>query len=71
MIAFCDGMCGWLDERRAANVVYLNFSKAFDAVSPNIFISRFGKCELHEHSVRWIEIWLKDRAQRAVIHGPV
>jgi len=33
LIAFCDGMTGWVDEGRAVDVVYLNFSKAFDTIS--------------------------------------
>ncbi|GAB0188743.1 mitochondrial enolase superfamily member 1 [Grus japonensis] len=32
LIAFCDGMTGWVDEGRAVDVVYLDFSKAVDSV---------------------------------------
>ncbi|GAB0208159.1 mitochondrial enolase superfamily member 1 [Grus japonensis] len=32
LIAFYDGMIGWVDEGRAVDVVYLDFSKAFDKV---------------------------------------
>jgi len=35
LIAYSDGMTGWVDEGRAVDVVYLNFSKAFDTVSHN------------------------------------
>ncbi|PKU39436.1 rna-directed dna polymerase from mobile element jockey- hypothetical protein [Limosa lapponica baueri] len=38
LIAFCDGMTGWVDERRAVDVVYLGSNKAFESVSHNIFI---------------------------------
>ncbi|PKU43089.1 rna-directed dna polymerase from mobile element jockey- hypothetical protein [Limosa lapponica baueri] len=44
LIAFYDGMTGWLDEKRAVNVVYLDFSKAFDTVSHSILIGNLRKC---------------------------
>jgi len=61
------GMTGWVDEGRAVDVVYLEFSKAFDSVSHSILISKLRKYGLDEWSVRWIENWLNGRAQRAVI----
>ncbi|GAB0209398.1 mitochondrial enolase superfamily member 1 [Grus japonensis] len=67
LIAFYDGMTGWVDERRAVHVVYLIFSKAFDTVSHNILIGKLRKCGLDEWTVRWIENWLNGRAQRVVI----
>ncbi|GAB0203726.1 mitochondrial enolase superfamily member 1 [Grus japonensis] len=67
LIAFYDGMTGWVDEGRAVDVVYLDFSKAFDTVSHNILIGKLRKCGLIEWTVRWIENWLNGRAQRVVI----
>jgi len=55
LIAFYDGVTGWVDEGRAVDVVYLDFSKAFDTVSHNILLGKLRKCELDEWSVRWIE----------------
>ena len=69
LIAFYDGVTGWVDEGRPADVVYLNFSKAFDTVSRNILIGRLRKCGLDEWTVRWIENWLNSTAQRVVING--
>jgi len=69
LIAFYDGMTGWVDEGRAVDVVYLNFSKAFDTVSHNILIEKLRKCGIHEWTVRWIENWLNGRAQRVVLSG--
>ncbi|PKU44218.1 rna-directed dna polymerase from mobile element jockey-like [Limosa lapponica baueri] len=67
LITFYDDVTGWVDEGRAVDVVYLNFSKAFDTVFCNILIGKLRKCGLDERTVRWIENWLKDRAQRVVI----
>jgi len=62
-------MTGWVDEGRAVDVVYLDFSKAFDTVSCNILIDKLRKCGLEEWSVRWTEHWLNGRTQRVVISG--
>jgi len=67
LIAFYDGMISWVDEGRAVDVVYLDFSKAFDTVSHNILTGNLRKCGLDEWTVRWIESWLNGRAQRVVI----
>ncbi|PKU42275.1 rna-directed dna polymerase from mobile element jockey-like [Limosa lapponica baueri] len=69
LIAFYDAITGWLDEGRAADVIYLDFNKAFDAVSHNILVRKLRKCGLDEGAVRWIENWLCDRTQRVVING--
>ena len=71
LITFYDGMIIWVDEGRAVNVVYLDFSKAFDTVSHNILIGKLRKCGLDEWTVRWIENWLNGRAQSVVISGTV
>ena len=49
------------------DVVYLNFSMAFDTVSHNILLGKLRKCRLDEQTVRWIENWLNGRAQSVVI----
>jgi len=43
LTAFYSGMTGWLDEGRAVDVVYLDFSKAFDTVSYNILLRKLRK----------------------------
>jgi len=69
LIAFYDGLAGWVSEGTAVDVAYLDFSKAFDTVSHNILLAKLRKCGLDEWSVRWIENWLNGRTQRAVISG--
>jgi len=60
-------MISWIDDKRAVDVAYLDFSKAFDTVSHNILIGKLRKGGLDEWSVRWIENWLNGRTQRVVI----
>ncbi|KAJ7410645.1 RNA-directed DNA polymerase from mobile element jockey-like protein [Pitangus sulphuratus] len=52
LIVFYDETATWMDEGRAVDIVYLNFSKAFDILSCNILIGKFRKCGLHERTVR-------------------
>ena len=56
-------------EGRAVDVIYLDFSKAFDTVSHNILLGKLRTCGLDEWSGRWIENWLNGRAQRVDISG--
>lgn len=39
LTAFCDDMTSLVDEARTADIVYLNFNKAFDTVSHLILIA--------------------------------
>ena len=71
LMAFYDVMITWVDEGRAVDVVYLDFSKAFDAVSHNILIEKLRTCGLDEQTVRWIENWLNGSAQSVVFSGTV
>ena len=66
LVAFYDGVTGWVDEGRAVDVVYLHFSKAFDTVSHNNLTGKLRTCGLDEWSVKWIENWLNGGTQRVV-----
>ncbi|PKU39537.1 rna-directed dna polymerase from mobile element jockey-like [Limosa lapponica baueri] len=62
-------MTGWVDEGRAVDIVYLDFSKAFGTVFHNILKGKLRKWGLDVWTVRWMENWLNGRAQRVVISG--
>ncbi len=51
------------------DVVYLDFSTAFDAVSHDILVMKLSKCGIDEWTVRWAASWLSGRAQRVVMGG--
>ncbi|GAB0204162.1 mitochondrial enolase superfamily member 1 [Grus japonensis] len=55
LVAFYDGMTSWVDEGRAVDVVYLDFSKAFDTIYHNILLSKLRRCGLDEWTVTWVE----------------
>ncbi|CAM4607810.1 unnamed protein product [Lepidochelys kempii] len=69
LIAFYDEITGSVDEGKAVDVLYLDFSKAFDTVSHSILVSKLRKYGLNECTIRWVESWLDCRAQRVVING--
>uniref|UniRef100_A0A8C2U1Q5 Reverse transcriptase domain-containing protein n=1 Tax=Coturnix japonica TaxID=93934 RepID=A0A8C2U1Q5_COTJA len=69
LVAFYDIVTGWVDGGRAADVVYLEFSRAFDTVSHDILITKLRKYGTDEWTVRCVENWLTGRAQRVIIGG--
>ncbi|CAM5168600.1 unnamed protein product [Natator depressus] len=69
LIAFYDEITGSVDEGKAVDVLFLDFSKAFDMVSHSILASKLKKYGLDEWTIRWIGSWLDCRAQRVVING--
>lgn len=44
LVAYYDTMTSWIDEERAVDVGYLDFSKAFDTVTHNFLIGKLRKC---------------------------
>ncbi|RMC19574.1 hypothetical protein DUI87_03132 [Hirundo rustica rustica] len=48
LIAFYDWTTGWIDVRKGVDIVYLDFSKAFDTVSHDILIGNLRKHGLDE-----------------------
>ncbi|CAM4582844.1 unnamed protein product [Lepidochelys kempii] len=67
LIAFYDEITGSVDQGKAVDVLFLDFSKAFD--SHSILVSKLKKYGLDEWTIRWIESWLDHRVQRVVING--
>ena len=46
-------LAGWMGEEAGGmDVVYLDFSKAFDTISHNILITKLRKCGIDEWTVR-------------------
>uniref|UniRef100_K7F0L4 Reverse transcriptase domain-containing protein n=1 Tax=Pelodiscus sinensis TaxID=13735 RepID=K7F0L4_PELSI len=58
-----------VESGEVVDVVYLDFSKAFDTVSHDILINKLGKYNLDGVTIRWVNNWLDNRTQRVVING--
>uniref|UniRef100_A0A493TCF1 Reverse transcriptase domain-containing protein n=2 Tax=Anas platyrhynchos TaxID=8839 RepID=A0A493TCF1_ANAPP len=69
LISFYDKVTRWVDEEKVADVVYLDFSKAFDTVSHSILLKKLAALGLDWHTLRWVKTWLDSQAQRVVVNG--
>ncbi|KAK4818214.1 hypothetical protein QYF61_008704 [Mycteria americana] len=69
LISFYDKVTRLMDEGKAVDVVYLDFSKAFDTVSHSILLEKLAAHGLDRCSLRWVKNWLDGRAQRVVVNG--
>ncbi|KAK4816560.1 hypothetical protein QYF61_017950 [Mycteria americana] len=58
-----------VDEGKAVDVVYLDFSKAFDTVSHSILLEKLTAHGLDGCTLRWVKNWLDGRARRVVVNG--
>jgi len=58
-----------MDEGKAVDVVYLDFSKALDTVPQSILLEKLAACGLDGCTLHWIKNWLNGQAQRVVVNG--
>uniref|UniRef100_A0A8B9C754 Reverse transcriptase domain-containing protein n=1 Tax=Anser brachyrhynchus TaxID=132585 RepID=A0A8B9C754_9AVES len=69
LISFYDQVTRLVDEGKAVDVIYLDFSKAFDTVSHNILLKKLAARGLDWCKLCWVKNWLDGRAQRVVVNG--
>ena len=69
LISFYDLVTHLVDEGKAVDVVYLDFSKAFDSVSQSIHLEKLVAHGLDRYTLGWVRNWLEGRAQRVVVNG--
>ena len=69
LITFYNKIASSVDMGIAVDVVYLDFSKAFDAVSHSLLLDKLARYRLDGWSARWVGNWLTGRPQRVVING--
>ncbi|KAK4806341.1 hypothetical protein QYF61_017210 [Mycteria americana] len=69
LISFYDKVTRLVDEGKAVDVVYLDFSKAFDMVFHSILLEKLASHGLDGCTLRWVKNWLDGQAQRVVVNG--
>ncbi|CAM5150789.1 unnamed protein product [Natator depressus] len=69
LVALFDRVTSLEDREKVVDVVYLDFSKAFDTVSHAFLIHKLWKYSLDGATIGWMNKWLENRSQRVVISG--
>ncbi|KAK4822604.1 hypothetical protein QYF61_017336 [Mycteria americana] len=69
LISFYDKVTCLVDEGKAVDVVYLDFSKAFDTVPHSILLEKLAAHGLDGRTLCWVKNWPDGRAQRVVLNG--
>ena len=68
LISFYDLVTHLVDEGKAVDVVYLDFSKAFDTVSHSTLLQKLAAHGLDRYTLGWVRNWLESQAQRVVVN---
>ncbi|GAB0206223.1 mitochondrial enolase superfamily member 1 [Grus japonensis] len=69
LISFYDKVTHLVDEGKAVDVVYLDFSKTFDTISYSILLEKLAAHGLDGRTLCWVKNWLDGQAQRIVVNG--
>jgi len=69
LIEFFDKITSEVDAGTPMDLVYLDFSKAFDKVPRERLLAKLEAHKIHGKPLAWIRSWLTGRQQRVVING--
>ena len=65
MLEFFYRVSEWFDQGESLDIIYLDFSKAFD----KRLIKKLECYGIQGNVLRWIAEWLEDRKQRVQLNG--
>ena len=69
LLEFLERLTSEQEAGRPMDVVYLDFSKAFDKVPHRRLMGKFRAHSIDGNVLRWVENWLTGRRQRTVLNG--
>ena len=69
LLSFLDKITAAADNSEVADVVFLDFAKAFDKVPVKRLLRKVRAHGIGGQLYRWIKAWLTDRRQRVVLNG--
>ena len=69
LLEFFEGIISINEDCKAADIIFLDFAKAFDKVPHGRLVAKLGKYGINEVVIKWIGDWLRNRTQRVIING--
>ena len=69
LIEFLNVTTGWNDNGNCFDVIYLDFSKAFDVVCHKRLLVKLEAIGVGGNVIKWIQDWISKRRQRVVVDG--
>ena len=69
LIEFMDHVTRWLDEGKSVDIVYFDFSKAFDKVCHSRLAVKMEAAGIRGKVKDWVCEWLRGRRQKVVVDG--
>uniref|UniRef100_A0A2D4KL59 Reverse transcriptase domain-containing protein n=1 Tax=Micrurus paraensis TaxID=1970185 RepID=A0A2D4KL59_9SAUR len=69
LISFFNIVTKLVDQQNTVDIIYLDFSKAFDKVDHNLLLSKLEKSGIDSTTTRWTRNWLTNHTQRVVLNG--
>ena len=71
LLCFLEEITKWVDDGSPADVVYLDFQKAFDKVPHQRLLLKLKAHGIGNDVINWIEKWLTHRRQRVIVAGEI
>ncbi|GAB0184195.1 mitochondrial enolase superfamily member 1 [Grus japonensis] len=69
LVSFYDKVTHLVDQGKPVDVIFSDFSKAFNTVSHSILLDKMSSIQFDKNIVRWVSNWLTGQAQRVMVNG--